>query len=302
MVLLCVVQRFTFLVGDGPSRLTGIHAERVDSLLECDIRSRSRLLPGTCQVGAKVMRLQMQKWHLDRRMFHLARDIIAFVLCFVVLSTVAQAAQHPVPLGKNPDSSECIACHGDKNTGKHVHTAIAMGCTTCHVVTTEKGATLINLIAPADELCFTCHEKSDEKFLHGPYAQGNCVVCHSPHSSDWPDQLRAPVQDLCMGCHVRARLKVDDQKRTATVPWGVTLTLDQLKGWQYIGLNKALTANHPVEGHPVTGPNTDLGTGAVEITCLSCHQPHHSMYANLLPPKFHTVTALCESCHKTPGP
>ncbi len=250
------------------------------------------------------MRLQLEKRSLGagRGMFHLARYIITFVLCLVVLGTVAKAVQHPVQLGKNPDSAECIGCHGDISKGKHVHSALSMGCTTCHIVTSKKGVTLINLVSPADELCFTCHKKSSDKFLHGPYAQGNCVVCHSPHSSDWPDQLLASPQDICMGCHSRARLKVNEQKRTATVPWGVTLTFDQLKGWQYLNLNKTDTADHPVEGHPVTGPNTDLGNGAAEITCLSCHQPHHSNHANLLPPNFSTVTALCESCHKDPGP
>jgi predicted CXXCH cytochrome family protein len=101
-----------------------------------------------------------------------------------------------------------------------------------------------------------------------------------------------------MGCHVRGRLKINRQTRTATVPWGVTLTFDQLKGWQYLRLNKALTANHPIEGHPVAGPNTALGEGAPNITCLSCHQPHGSNHLHLLPPAFTNVTELCGSCHR----
>jgi predicted CXXCH cytochrome family protein len=208
------------------------------------------------------------------------------------------AAQHPVPLGKNPDTAICIACHSDKAKGKHVHSAIKMGCTACHVVSQAKGATVVKLIAPAKELCFSCHAKTSEKVLHGPYAQGNCIVCHSPHSSNWPNQLLAPTQELCMGCHVRSRLKVNAKQQTAKVPWGVTLSLNQLKGWQYIGLNKALNADHPVKGHPVSGPNTALGKGAPEINCLSCHQPHHSQSVNLLPANFASQTALCETCHK----
>ena len=101
-----------------------------------------------------------------------------------------------------------------------------------------------------------------------------------------------------MGCHVRSRLKVNAKNRTAKVPWGLTVTFDQLKGGQYIGLNKALHANHPIEGHPVVGPNTAMGKGAAEINCLTCHQPHHSESANLLPAKLGNETALCESCHK----
>jgi len=228
---------------------------------------------------------------------HSARCIVASVLCFVVLRVGAQATEHPVPLGKNPDPAKCMECHEDKGKGKYVHSAIAMGCTTCHTVKNEKDATFINLVSPANELCFTCHERSSEKVLHGPYAQGNCIVCHSPHVSDWPKQILAPVEDLCMGCHVRARLKINEQNRSATVPWGVTLTFEQLKGCQYLGLNKSLT-DHLVVGHPGAGPSTALGKGAPEITCLSCHQPHHSEVPNLLPPNVPNETALCETCHK----
>ncbi len=229
------------------------------------------------------------------------RSFLVLGLC-IVLGTGAHAVQHPVPLKKDVNSAECIGCHGDKSKGKHVHSAIAMGCTTCHVVTSVKGATLVSLVSPADQLCFTCHEKSGDKVLHGPYAQGKCTVCHSPHASAWPNQLRAPTQDLCMGCHVRARLKINAQKRIATLPWGAKVTFDQLQGAQSLGLNKALTANHPVEGHPVTGPNTELGKGAAAITCLSCHQAHHSKQANLLPANLSSATALCESCHRNPIP
>ncbi len=89
------------------------------------------------------------------------------------------------------------------------------------------------------------------------------------------------------------------------MPWGITLTLDQMKGLLYLGLNSTLTANHPVEGHPVSGPNTAVGPGAPPISCLSCHNPHASNYANLLPKtppdpamKLCKSCSLCGDCHK----
>lgn len=227
------------------------------------------------------------------------------IVCLATLGVCVQAAEHPVPLGKNPDPSVCAECHSDKSQGKYVHSAIAMGCTTCHDVTSAKGVTLISLVSPANDLCFTCHEKSNDKVLHGPYAEGLCVACHSPHTSNYPDQLLTDRQDLCLGCHARARLKANRRKQTVKTPWGVTLTFAQMQGWQFLNLNKTLTANHPVEGHPITGPNTALGKG--EITCLSCHEPHHSKKPNLLPPNVRSTsqeralglypTALCETCH-----
>ncbi len=233
-----------------------------------------------------------------------------FLACITILSVRARAAEHPVPLGKNPDSSVCLQCHSDKNQGKHVHSAIAMGCTTCHDVTTAKGVTLISLVSPANTLCFTCHDKSSDKVLHGPYAEGLCVTCHSPHSSKYPDQLLTDQQDLCLGCHARARLKVNRRKQTVKTPWGVTLTSVEMQGWHFLNLNKTLTDNHPVAGHPVTGPNSALGKG--QITCLSCHQPHASNKPNLLPANVRGAkpglaglgdypTSLCETCHKPPA-
>lgn len=224
-------------------------------------------------------------------------SVLSVLLFVIVLSVVVQAAEHPVPLAKNPDPATCVECHADKNKGKYVHSAIAMGCTTCHSVTSAKGATLISLVSPASDLCFTCHEKSSDKVLHRPYAEGECVACHSPHASNYPNQLLTDSQDLCLGCHARTRLKVNRRKQQVTTPWGVTLTFTQMQGWQYLNLNKTLTANHPVEGHPVTGPNTALGKGSPEINCLSCHEPHHSKNPNLMPPNVKNQTALCETCH-----
>ena len=224
-------------------------------------------------------------------------SILSLVACTLGLCVWAHTAEHPVPLGKNPDQANCLECHTDKNKGKYVHSAIAMGCTTCHTLTSESDRTQVNLVSPINQICLTCHEKSTDKVLHGPSAEGECVACHSPHASDQPDQLLADRQDLCLGCHARTRLKENARKKQVTTPWGVTLTFAQMQGWQYLNLNKTLTANHPVEGHPVTGPNTALGKDAPDITCLSCHQPHHSKSKYLMPPNVANQTALCETCH-----
>ena len=60
--------------------------------------------------------------------------------CFIVVlmfAGPASAAKHPVPLDPKADSSTCIACHEDKTKGKAVHSAIAMGCTSCHEIRTS---------------------------------------------------------------------------------------------------------------------------------------------------------------------
>jgi len=210
--------------------------------------------------------------------------------------------QHPVALDPNASSTTCLKCHGDLQKGRYVHTAMSMGCTTCHTVQMEKGVTRVTLTSPTVQLCVSCHVLSTtDKVLHGPYREGLCVACHSPHASDFPAHMWASAQDICMGCHVRSRLKVDDAKQTVTTTWGQTLTFAQMKGWRYLSLNTVETLNHPVDGHPISGPNTTPKLGPV--TCLSCHRPHASNYANLLPvgplasmPDCRNC-GLCKQCH-----
>jgi predicted CXXCH cytochrome family protein len=215
-------------------------------------------------------------------------------------SNVTSNDRHPVPLDPNASAATCLQCHSDLQKGKYVHTAMSMGCITCHAVENQNGGTRVRLTAASDQLCVGCHTLSTEKVLHGPYREGLCVACHSPHSSDFPAHTWVSAQDTCMGCHTR-RLKVDDVKQIVTTPWGQALTLAQMKGGQYLNLNAAETLNHPVEGHPVSGLNTS--PKLARVTCLSCHRPHASNYANLLPvgqlasmPDCRTC-ALCKQCH-----
>lgn len=211
----------------------------------------------------------------------------------------AAVPEHPVPLAANTTAANCLECHNAVQQGKYVHSAMSMGCTTCHSIETKNGATQVTLVSPVNQLCVTCHSLSTDKVLHGPYREGLCVTCHSPHSSDFPDHTLASAQDICLGCHARARLKVNQKKKTVTTPWGKTLTLAEMKGWMYLNLNATLTANHPVERHPVTGPNRkpDLPP----LSCLSCHTTHASNFKNLLtvgPLKEMPLCATCGVCNK----
>ena len=239
-----------------------------------------------------------------RRVEHMSKGkaqtivITLLVLMYFFSPAVwASTSTHPVPLAANTDSSTCLECHADVKQGKYVHEALDMGCLTCHAIKQEGNETTVSLVSPANQLCFTCHTKSSDAVQHLPYSEGDCTVCHSPHSSNFPAHTLVAHQELCMGCHVSGLPKVNRKKKTVTVPWGVTLTFRQMKGWYYIGLNKEHTANHPVMGHPITGPNTLLGNSAPAITCTSCHCPHTSTHANLRPPQFPNQTALCVSCH-----
>ena len=102
-------------------------------------------------------------------------------------------AVHPVPLDPKADTATCLECHEDKTKGKFVHSAIQMGCTSCHEVRVNKDITRVKLITSTPQaLCLTCHADKDAATLKGtvhPPAVRDCIKCHDPHESDNKNQL-----------------------------------------------------------------------------------------------------------------
>lgn len=214
----------------------------------------------------------------------------------LAVSLPLAAAEHPVKLEKDAD---CATCHEDKTKGKAVHSAIAMGCTTCHEVKTEGETTNVNFVSPKNELCFTCHEKSKDPVLHGPYGKGQCVDCHDPHTSEFPKQLKAQTNQLCLGCHGLDRgAKVSEDKKTVTLPWGTEMELGEYQAAPKVVLERGDRTGHPAAMHPVAGKNTLGKPTDPDITCLSCHVPHSSAAHNLMPPGLQTDIDVCGRCHK----
>ncbi len=115
-------------------------------------------------------------------------------LGFVLLCAIQLfAAVHPVPLDPKTDAATCIQCHEDKSKGKFVHSAIAMGCLTCHEVRANKDITRVKLTTTSPQsLCISCHADKDAATLKGtvhPPAVRDCIKCHDPHESDNKNQL-----------------------------------------------------------------------------------------------------------------
>src|SRR5579863_673655 len=89
-----------------------------------------------------------------------------FVLVIAVAPAFAKT--HPVPLDKNVDSAKCLECHEDKSKGKNVHSAIAMGCLSCHEVRVTKDVTRIKLTTSTpSSLCLTCHSDKNAAEIKG---------------------------------------------------------------------------------------------------------------------------------------
>lgn len=211
-----------------------------------------------------------------------------------VFSARLNAGEHPVPLEKNVDAAKCLECHDDKTKGKHVHSAIAMGCTTCHEVKVEKDVTTVNLVSPREELCATCHEKSRQTTLHGPYAKGNCVLCHDPHATDFDKQLRAEGNSLCLECH---RAGGWNGKFT---PFKSIYELTESEYGEIprIDLDPTQKFGHPMGRHKVADLPDPLHEGK-PISCLTCHESHAGSQAKLVRTAEYNGKKMdvCDACH-----
>lgn len=222
-------------------------------------------------------------------MSHAHNTILGLLLLALTCGLRLAAEEHPVPLPKDAD---CASCHDDKTKGKAVHSAIAMGCTTCHEVKTDGTTTSVNLTAPNDQLCFTCHEKSKEESLHGPYDKGQCVTCHDPHTSDFPKQLRAEGNALCLECH-------SDRKKLAgnvSLFNSQTMTKAQFDEIPKVVPNPAVKIGHPFARHPMADVPDPVRGG--KMSCLSCHEPHYSKADKLITVAKSNNGDICGACHE----
>ena len=92
---------------------------------------------------------------------------LILVVGLMVSAKLLVAGTHPVPLDKNTDSAKCIECHEDKAKGKNVHSAIAMGCTSCHEIRVNKDVTRVKLkTTTTAALCLSCHADKNAAERH----------------------------------------------------------------------------------------------------------------------------------------
>ncbi|MFQ5504242.1 MAG: cytochrome c3 family protein [Planctomycetota bacterium] len=90
-------------------------------------------------------------------------------------------------LHKPWDQNECSSCHRYRSTRKRVPTW---------------AQSMAELKMPKTELCWSCHDPFDGKYVHGPAAAGECLMCHYPHKSEFPHLVRAEkTASLCAKCH-----------------------------------------------------------------------------------------------------
>jgi len=238
--------------------------------------------------------------------------ILIFLFGNLVLADV-----HPIPLAMNTTSAQCIECHENKAKGKVVHSAISLGCATCHEVRVNRDITRVKLTATASyKVCLSCHADKNaaeiKGVVHKP-AIRDCLKCHDAHTSENKNQLLKPASgdrkgNLCLDCHDTG-LEVPD------------------KGSRHLALDAGCDSCHV---NHKTGPSPDRefryhltkGTPALcldchdvkdsnlikahqnqpfeKADCLACHDPHQSGSPKLIQRFAHMPFSekQCEICHQ----
>lgn len=245
-----------------------------------------------------------------------ARKILGSLIVLLSLGGYAFAVQHPVPLDPKADPATCVACHEDKTKGKAVHSAIAMGCTSCHEIRVAKDVTRVKLItATSTALCLTCHADKKAADIKGsvhPPAVRDCVKCHDPHTSDNKNQLLKPAsgdasQNLCLTCHNVGENTPPKGSRHAALDMGcdtchVTHKTGEVGKMEFdFHLTKATPALcldcHDPKATELQKAHQNQPFD--QANCVSCHDPHQSAVPKLMAKFLHPPFAdkQCDVCH-----
>jgi len=173
--------------------------------------------------------------------------------------------------GSPEQGNPCYTCHKSMMTAPFVHgPAGTYTCVYCHALQGERKYAVPKRDA---ESCLECHadkaaEFKKRKYLHGPIDAGMCEICHDPHGSAYPAQLRAPVNDLCLSCHD----KIANELHAVRTPRG--------KG-------------HPLKAKEDLNPQRK----GKEFTCVSCHLPHAADVRYYYRSNEEEKMRLCQMCH-----
>ena len=261
------------------------------------------------------MGVTLELFKSSPRMTHRVRALGCFIVVLILTGRV-YAAKHPVPLDPKADTSTCLACHEDKTKGKSIHSAMAMGCTSCHEIRVNKDITRVKLITTTPlALCLTCHADKNAADIKGtvhPPAVRDCVKCHDPHSSDYKNQLLKPTsgdqkENLCLSCHTTGLNVPEKGSRHAALDMGcetchVTHKTGEIGKAEFdFHLTKAPPALC-IDCHDVKGADLQKAHQNQPFetsNCVSCHDPHASAAPKLMAKFTHPPFAdkQCEVCH-----
>ena len=226
------------------------------------------------------------------------RTIFLFII-ILLLNT-------PVFAQEGEDSGTCttVGCHVNLIDERVVHPPLEDGCSFCHEASGKPhpgvAGNEFSLVSDPPELCEACHNaKNEKKVVHEPVSDGDCLLCHSPHSS--PNSyllLKAPTVQICVECHDSESWEKEFHHKP--VRDGNCQYCHNPHQSDFPNLLKYEVPGMCLECHKKE--EKELGFSdihpAFEENCLDCHSVHSSDNRHLLeeePPQ------LCFNCHEDVG-
>lgn len=237
----------------------------------------------------------------------------------LTLATRLSGGVHPVVLDPKADAAQCLECHEEKSKGAHVHSAVALGCTSCHEIRTNRNITRVKLItATSTKLCLTCHTDKNAADIQGrvhPPAVRDCVKCHDPHQSANEQQLLKPTsggkaENLCLSCHTIGLNVPEKGSRHAALDMGCSTchTVHKSGGADKIEFAYHLAKSTPQlcldchDAKDVSLQQAHANQPFATANCVQCHDPHQSSRPKLMQAFVHAPfeggKSSCDTCHQ----
>lgn len=171
--------------------------------------------------------------------------------------------------------------------------------------TTEGGSAQVKggdslLIAPENELCWTCHgsmgAKLAETHQHQPFAAGRCSNCHNPHASDHRGLLAQAPDKLCFTCHPIG-MEINRAQPHPPAQNGHCIDCHDPHASDHSGILVAGQRELCFRCHPTVAVKSGMAVQHepfMNDNCTGCHEPHGSDFEPLL---IDRQPDLCYDCH-----
>jgi predicted CXXCH cytochrome family protein len=151
------------------------------------------------------------------------------------------------------------------------------------------------------DLCFKCHEnlKADlsHEYVHFPFKQGKCNVCHNSHAGDLKGLMRDEINPLCLNCHEGIKNALNKNYIHQALKKGVCTDCHNA----HSGENKNLLVKAQKEicwscheSLKEQLQKTYVHNPFKGGECSSCHDPHASSEEDLI---VSMPKTLCKQCH-----
>ena len=255
---------------------------------------------------------------MRRKPVHVLFVLPIFTLLFILFSFGAISAA---------EKETCLKCHKKLTTGKFVHKALDMGCTSCHTAINAKAvphkktnALTRGLSSEQPELCYGCHDQGifTKKNVHPAVSMG-CTGCHNPHSSKNAKLLTSKPPALCFTCHDKAGFtrkfvhapvasgdcmtchsphSTDEMALLLNKPAVVCLQCHPDAQHGQHSPSHQLPVSDQAEGKTLLPELRDPSRPDKPFYCGSCHMPHSAATAPLFRFRGKSEKDFCTHCHK----